>query len=257
MLVLASVALLCYDSFMIKPSSQRRLNIFIDETGEFGFSGKSAKYYGISLVIHEQDKDITKEIDRLQQKFNELDFDRMFHIGDLIYGHGDYENMTIKERKKIYFAMYLFMKNIDVKYYSSFYEKKYSQNTQNLQRKIKMTLSDFINNHITYFQQFNRIVVYYDGGQSRLSNVIEEVFMNVNGYERRKNFNHLEKKLFQVADSLTFVDKLIFKYDNHLKFNKSERAFFPIGYIKMTKRAINSKRMDRTSKIRKAPFRAL
>lgn len=36
----------------------KRLNIFVDETGEFGFGKKSSRLYGVSFTFHEQDNDI-------------------------------------------------------------------------------------------------------------------------------------------------------------------------------------------------------
>ena len=37
----------------------KRLNIFVDETGEFGFEEGKSELYGVSFTFHEQDDDIT------------------------------------------------------------------------------------------------------------------------------------------------------------------------------------------------------
>ena len=149
------------------------------------------------------------------------------------------------------------MRTIDVKYYTSIFEKRYSNNTTNLQRKITMTIRHLLHEYMSYFQQFDRIVVYYDGGQGKLSHAIEEAFKDINGYERKKRFDHQEKKLFQVADTLTVLDKIFFKYDNNIKMTNTESRFFSIKMIKNAKRTLDKKRFDRVSKIRKAPFRVL
>ena len=39
----------------------KRLNIFVDETGEFGFEKGTSELYGVSFTFHEQDNDISKE----------------------------------------------------------------------------------------------------------------------------------------------------------------------------------------------------
>ena len=83
-----------------KPNKSSRLNIFIDETGEFGFSKTSARFYGISLVFHEQRDSIADDVKFLDKKLAELNFRGMMHMGDLINGHGDYTGKTIAERKK-------------------------------------------------------------------------------------------------------------------------------------------------------------
>lgn len=42
-----------------------RLNIFVDETGEFGFGKGSSKLYGISFTFHEHNNDIMPELTKM------------------------------------------------------------------------------------------------------------------------------------------------------------------------------------------------
>lgn len=39
----------------------KRLNIFIDETGGFGFGDGTSRLYGISFVFHEQNNESVKK----------------------------------------------------------------------------------------------------------------------------------------------------------------------------------------------------
>lgn len=39
----------------------KRLNIFVDETGEFGFDNGASDLYGVSFTFHEQSVDIKNE----------------------------------------------------------------------------------------------------------------------------------------------------------------------------------------------------
>ena len=41
--------------------SMKRLNIFIDETGGFGFGDGTSRLYGISFVFHEQNNESVKK----------------------------------------------------------------------------------------------------------------------------------------------------------------------------------------------------
>ena len=41
---------------------KRRLNIFIDESGDFGFVKGSSELYAVSFTIHESDNPITNEL---------------------------------------------------------------------------------------------------------------------------------------------------------------------------------------------------
>ena len=57
----------------------RRLNIFVDETGEFGFGKNASELYGISFTFHEHNNDITKEIAILN--------DINIHLDECPYSH--------------------------------------------------------------------------------------------------------------------------------------------------------------------------
>ncbi len=231
-----------------------RLNIFIDETGEFGLSVRSAKLYGISMVLHEQSADISFQVNKLEARLKELDFSKMIHLGDLINGHGDFEGMTVEKRKQIFISLYRFSSAIETKYHSIIFRKRFADDELKLQSALKKLIRSFIENNLEYLTNFNEVVVYYDGGQKRLSKIIDDEFGTLRGYRRKSKFDHREKKLFQVADMLTFVDKLIYKHRKHIKLTASERLFFE---PKELKRLADDSNKKQISKTRKAPFRVL
>lgn len=209
-----------------------RLNIFIDETGEFGFNKNSAKLYGVSMVFHEQKHSISKEMQRLNQSLKLLGFNNMIHMGDLVAGHGDYTGMSIAERRKIYRKLYRFATTIRAKYHTIIINKHDYRNNKLLSKAITVELNKMINSNLNYFLSFDRIKVYYDGGQKPLNRIIANTFLTFDNTIQQFDFNHVEKKLFQVADMLTYIDKLIYKYKHNIKFTTTESAFFSIKRIK-------------------------
>ena len=46
----------------------KRLNIFVDETGDFGFENGLSQLYGVSFTFHDQNNDITPEINNLNDR---------------------------------------------------------------------------------------------------------------------------------------------------------------------------------------------
>ena len=62
----------------------KRLNIFIDESGDFGFGRGSSELYIVSLTFHESSNSIEKEIDYLNKKLNNIGYNRMIHSALLI-----------------------------------------------------------------------------------------------------------------------------------------------------------------------------
>ena len=60
--------------------------------------------------------------------------------------------------------------------------------------------------------------------------------------ERRIDFDHKEKRLFQVSDMLTFVDKIVYKHNNNMELTKAEKYFFSVKDILNIIRFLKPKR---------------
>ena len=92
-------------------------------------------------------------------------------------------------------------------------------------------------------QDFKRVVIYYDNGQEILGNIIGNLLNTKDNIEHREDFNHKEKRLFQVSDMLTYIDKIDYKYNNKIEFTKAEKYFFKITEIIDIKRRLKNKRI--------------
>ncbi len=55
-------------------------------------------------------------------------------------------------------------------------------------------------------------------------------------------FDHKEKRLFQVSDMLTFVDKIVYKHNNKIELTKAEKYFFSVKDILGLIRQLKPKR---------------
>ncbi len=62
----------------------KRLNIFVDETGEFGFEKGASDVYEISFTFHEQENDISLELENLNTRLERIGYIDMIHMSDLI-----------------------------------------------------------------------------------------------------------------------------------------------------------------------------
>ena len=221
----------------------KRLNIFVDETGEFGFKKGTSSLYGVSFTFHEQNDDISKEIIELNKRLSQIGYFGMIHTADLIMKRNDYKDYPIEIRKSIFRVIYHFTRKVKVRYTSIFVDKKYTENKKILKRQLMIKINEMVNNNLEYFNRFDRIVMYYDNGQEMLSTILETIFYRFNGFEHRINFDHKEKRLFQVSDMLTFVDKYNYKYKNKLLFTNGERYFFTQDEIRKILNELSKKRL--------------
>ena len=219
-----------------------RLNIFVDETGEFGFGKGSSKLYGISFTFHEHNNDIMPELTKLNDKLNRIGYTNMIHMADLIMKRNEYKNFSIEKRKSIFNAIYQFSRRIPVKYYTIIVDKRYTDNSRILRQKLSSEINKMIKEKEAYFNQFDTIVLYYDNGQETLGIILDSIFSRFNGYKHKIDFDHKEKRLFQVSDMLTYIDKYDYKYKNKMSFTKGEKFFFSTEEIRKILKELNKKR---------------
>ena len=101
----------------------KRLNIFVDETGEFGFGTGASELYGVSFTFHEHNDDIMPELLKLNERLDKIGYTNMIHMADLIMHRGDYVSFNIDTRKSIFKAIYHFSRKIPVKYHTIIIDK--------------------------------------------------------------------------------------------------------------------------------------
>ncbi|MBR4830976.1 MAG: hypothetical protein IKZ96_04400 [Bacilli bacterium] len=222
--------------------SIKRLNIFVDETGEFGFGLGSSELYGISFTFHDQDDDIGSELDKLNNRLKRIGYSKMIHMADLIMRRNEYSKMSIETRKSIFNSIYQFSRRILVKYRTIIIDKRYTDNTRVLKGNITKEIDSMIKEQELFFRRYDYIVLYYDNGQEILGTILDALFSRFDNYEHRIDFNHVEKRLFQVSDMLTYIDKYDYKYKNSMSFSKSEKYFFTNEEIRKIIKELNKKR---------------
>ena len=221
----------------------KRLNIFVDETGEFGYGKGSSRLYGVSFTFHEHSDDIMLEINQLNHRLEKIGYTDMIHMADLIMKRGDYSKFSIDKRKSIFNSIYQFSRKIPIKYRTIIIDKRYVDQGRVLRQQLSIEINNFIKEYNKYFSKFDRIVMYYDNGQEVLGTILDAIFSRYEGFEHRVDFDHKEKRLFQVSDMLTYIDKYDYKYKNKMSFSKSEQFFFTVYEIRRILRELNKKRL--------------
>ena len=151
----------------------KRLNIFIDETGEFGFGKGSSELYGLSFTFHEHDLDVMTEITKLNDRLEKIGYTNMIHMAHLIMGKGEYNSFDISMRKSIFNAIYQFSRRIPVTYRTIIVDKRYTDSNRSLKSKISFEINKMVKEKEDYFSKFDKIVLYYDNGQEILGTILE------------------------------------------------------------------------------------
>lgn len=221
----------------------KRLNIFIDESGDFGFVDGSSDLYAVSFTIHESNDSIVNELEYLNNKLKKAKYDGMIHLADLVAKRGEYINFSLEQRKTIFWSIFYFSKRVKVKIHTVIVDKRFKNNRTQLNRELALKINNFFESINEYMSEFEKVVVYYDNGQEALGAILDTLLMTKNNVEHRIEFDHKDKRLFQVSDMLTFIDKIVYKHKNNIQLTKAEKYFFSVKDILDIVRQLKDKRV--------------
>lgn len=203
----------------------------------------SSDLYAVSFTFHESENSIQNELNYLNEKLNKQKYDGMLHLAYLIARRDDYVGFSLEERQKIFWTIFNFARKIPVKLKTIILDKRYMNSKRQLNKAISIEVNKFVSNNQKYFDTFDKIVIYYDNGQETLGTILDVIFATNDSVERRSEFDHVKKRLFQVSDMLTFIDKLDYKFHNNMQFTRAERYFFTNKEIVYIKRKLKNKRL--------------
>lgn len=203
----------------------RTLSIFIDESGDFGAYEEHSPYYIVSVVLHNQNIDISEDIDKLENYLSDIQERRVIHTGPLIRRESDYKDYDVARRRLLFNAIFNFTRKVNICYSSICIKKKECRDIIALTSKLSVQLSEIIREHYGYFNQFGHVVIYYDNGQIELTRLLTAVLSSMLNSVEFRPVSPSSYKLFQVADLICTMELLAQKSAAET-FSNSETLFF-------------------------------
>ena len=96
----------------------KELSIFVDESGDFGEYATHSPYYIVTMILHDQDHDITADIAKLDAEIRNLGYKHDFaiHTEPLIRKEEIYHDTPPNERRAIFSKLFFFTVKADIKY---------------------------------------------------------------------------------------------------------------------------------------------
>ena len=204
----------------------KELSVFVDESGDFGEYDFHSPFYIISLVFHDQENDISEDINRLEQELSYIGWpNHCVHAGPVIRSEHEYKEYDLEERQRILKRLMSFTRKIGVKHKTIYIEKKNISDSVESAGKLSKQLASFIRDHIEWFLSFDIVKVYYDNGQVEVTRILSSVFNTLLDNVEFKKVIPSEYRLFQAADLICTLKLTELKMENHL-LSKSEKYFF-------------------------------
>ncbi len=208
------------------PNSKKVLSCFIDETGDFGEYDSRCPYYMVTAVLHDQDISIKKHIDGIEQYLSELGYPHhALHAGPLIRREGDYENLNMEERKKLFNLLYNFARKMPIRFLCAKVKKSECRDSDELDAKLTRAITIAVQNSKDYWDSFDKIILYYDNGQKALKRVLNIVFNSLFTDVEVHKVQPADYRLFQVADLICTLELTLSKIEMG-QISNTEDAFF-------------------------------
>lgn len=201
------------------------LSVFIDESGDFGQYNPVSPNYFVAMVLHDQDKDISKNIAALERQISNWGYpEHVIHTGPLIRRESVYKNDLRENRKALFNALYHFTRMLDIHYICPTINQGECAEKSKIAYTDKLTkeIANQLRTNYEYFSAFNKIIVYYDYGQIELAQILISVFNTMFSNVEFRKIGTNQYKLSQAADLICTVEAVAKK--NAL--TKSEVEFF-------------------------------
>ena len=136
-----------------------------------------------------------------------------------------YQYFQPNERRAIFSKLYYFTLNSNIKYKSFIFHKSEYKNKFKLEARIAKELSQFIRDNLSFFQEYEKVILYYDNGQHELNRILNTVLATqLNNYDVRRVIPS-DYRLFQVADLICTLELLRIKTESRKLSNSEERIF--------------------------------
>ena len=177
------------------------------------------------MVLHEQDKDIKDKADALDEQIKNWGYENHYiHVGPLIRREKPYLQESRENRRSLFNALFHFTRTVPIKYLKVMMDKRECEEHSSVEyaNKLSKQISTVLKQHATYFNSFDKIIVYYDYGQGELARILVSVFNALFAEVEIRKALPTNYKLLQVSDLLCTIEMIADKDT----LTKSEVDFF-------------------------------
>lgn len=203
----------------------RRLNLHIDESGN---QDLSEGLYLVAVVLHDHSADIAAPISAYERRLAIAGLDDTpFHGKDLLHGNEGYRAASPEDRKRLLTQFSRFVRELPVQFFTLRYGASDTHGKGELESRIRRDLAAFVYDHLSFFQGFDTISVYYDDGQGAVSAALHDAldFVLAKNVADYRDADYNARRLLQVADYICTVERASIAYDAGRQSRTQARFF--------------------------------
>jgi len=210
----------------------RELSIFADESGS---KSDRNRYFLLTLVFHDQADSIKDKVGRYEESLSRSDLPNIaFHAGPALNGHGEYQYLTLVQRKKLLVSFNVLIQRLPVRYKTFVYRRTEYKDSGKLATRMKQDITEMLDERLEFFQAFDRVKIYYDNGQAIVKRALEESVTSLLSKQvvvtRRTTMT--EYRLAQAADYLCAIELAALRYNAKEDGGTYNKFFGGVGSFK-------------------------
>jgi len=216
-------------AIFLRIMSEKKLSVFVDESGNFGCPDPVSRFYVIGLVFHDQDHLIGEAVADLDLALRDMGISHhYFHAGPMIRREKGYEFMDWGFRRRIFARMMAFARKIDYRFACLPVDKKFVTSSDQVRGALETQLRDFLIRNEALMSGYGHLKIYYDCGQPEVTNVLHGILEErlADRVEFAQGVDPQKYKMFQVADLMCTVKLIEQKLKLGLHMTESEERFF-------------------------------
>ena len=203
------------------------IEIFIDESGDFGPYDPRCPHYIVTMVFHESDAPLFAQISELEYRLSLLGLEEhCIHTNPAIRGEGEYHGMDVVKRRKALSCFSAFVRLSPLRFKTFSVRKQAGDAESSVLDRLRDEMDKFITDNFDRLSSYNDIMVAYDKGQLQLSKLIAEVFLGRFPEVRLTKTLPIYSRIFQVADFVCTLKKISLRLEEEGVLAKSEEKFF-------------------------------
>lgn len=216
-------------------------SIFVDETGEQGFQ---SEYYALTLVLHDQDSDVASFFSRYENRLRDVALpDIPLHTQPLLNGNDAYRSLAVSQRQRLLNEFLFMVQRLPIRYATLLYKKSDFESIEKLGIRIRRDIVNVLFDHLEFFQGFDVVKIYYDGGQPLVTKALRgavEYALSKQAVLYRQG-EPAAYRLAQTADFICTIELTARKYEKHEETMTDKRFFgtyrsFKKNYLKQVRR---------------------
>lgn len=203
----------------------RELSIFIDESGS---DDLRERYYLVAFVFHEQDNSIVQGIKKYERAVADSGLPLLpFHASPLMNGKDQFKDLDIVERKRMFSLFRVMFRHLPISYKVFVFRTNRYRSLKQIADAMRREIIDFIFENLSWFQRFDAVKIYYDGGQGSVSSALHKAI----DYALAKNAvvykptTSSDYYLAQAADYICTIEFTCLKYQTSKQTNTDQKFF--------------------------------